>query len=239
MSDKRLTIFNSITFKVLFIVVSIILIGIGVTIAYYLNSQNATIIETKENEIRQEANIIYMAIKNNMLPGEAPIAVELFRDFTRSNFASMIKLYRSDGVIAFSDNGTVDAVNKNLKREKFSPKKIFIPYEKNNEPGFRNTIAAINDTFVRDIGEERKNLNIYKILFNQPKCSRCHGLDHVVRGVLKISTPVDEVYMKTRENIYRYLRTCRGNSDLCDHFIHQIGHYFKGFGHWQCRKKGG
>jgi adenylate cyclase len=202
MSDKRLTIFNSITFKVLFIVVSIILIGIGVTIAYYLNSQNATIIETKENEIRQEANIIYMAIKNNMLPGEAPIAVELFRDFTRSNFASMIKLYRSDGVIAFSDNGTVDAVNKNLKREKFSPKKIFIPYEKNNEPGFRNTIAAINDTFVRDIGEERKNLNIYKILFNQPKCSRCHGLDHVVRGVLKISTPVDEVYMKTRENIF-------------------------------------
>jgi adenylate cyclase len=117
MEGKRVSFFNSISFKVPMIIVSIILVGIGLTIAYYLRSQNATIIGTKEDEIRQEANIIYRAIKNNMLPGEAPIAVELFLDFTRANFASEIKLFRANGVTAFSDNTTLEHVNDNLGKE--------------------------------------------------------------------------------------------------------------------------
>src|SRR4030065_1772749 len=54
MEGKRVSFFNSISFKVPVIIVGIILIGIGLTIAYYLRSQNATIIGAKEDEIRQE-----------------------------------------------------------------------------------------------------------------------------------------------------------------------------------------
>ena len=201
MEGKRVSFFNSISFKVPVIIVGIILIGIGLTIAYYLRSQNATIIGAKEDEIRQEANIIYRAIKNNMLPGEAPIAVELFKDFTQANFASEIKLYRASGVAAFSDNATLMLVNENLGTDKFEPKRSFIPYEKIDTPGFKSSVAQFNDIFVRDIGERDKRLQIYKVLFNQPKCSRCHGLDHVIRGVLKISTPVNDVYRKAQINI--------------------------------------
>ncbi len=201
MEDKRVSFFNSISFKVPMIIVSIILVGIGLTIAYYLRSQNATIIGTKEDEIRQEANIIYRAIKNNMLPGEAPIAVELFLDFTRANFASEIKLFRANGVTAFSDNTTLEHVNDNLGKEKFKPKTEFIPREKITNPDFKTAVSTINDIFVRHVTGADKRLVIYKVLFNQPKCSRCHGLDHVIRGVLRISTPVNAVYQRARDNI--------------------------------------
>jgi class 3 adenylate cyclase len=201
MASKQITLFNSISFRVPVIIVGIMLIGIGITISYYLRSQNATIVDTKENEIHQEANIIYQAIKNNMLPGEAPIAVELFKDFTRANFAFEIKLYRSNGVTAFSDNSTLERVNKNLKKAMFDPKESFIPYEKIATAEFKKAVMNINDVFVRDIGGENKRVLIYKVLINQPKCSRCHGLNHVIQGVLKISTPVDDVYRKTRNNV--------------------------------------
>ena len=38
-------------------------------------------------------------------------------------------------------------------------------------------------------------------MINQPKCSVCHGSDHVVRGVIQISSSVNDVYKKTRNNI--------------------------------------
>ncbi len=201
MAGKQISFFNSISFKVPLLIISIILVGIGITIAYYLRSQNATVISTKEDEIRQEANIIYRAIKNNMLPGEAPIAVELFMDFQRANLASEIKLYRANGVTAFSDNTTLERVNKNLGSEKFEPKDIFFPAEMIANPDFKKVVSSVNDEFVRDVDGVNKNLTNYKVLINQPKCARCHGIDHVIRGVLKISSPVNEIYRKTQNNI--------------------------------------
>ncbi|MCG2691530.1 HAMP domain-containing protein, partial [Microgenomates group bacterium] len=144
---------------------------------------------------------VYTAIKNNMLAGEAPIAVQLFRDFESANFASAIKLYRANGVSAFSDNSTLNQVNKNLDENKFEPKTRFIEYEKNTDQNFLKSVSTVNDIFVRGMEKKNKNLTIYKLLINQPKCSACHGVNHVVRGIIKISSPVDEVYRTARKNI--------------------------------------
>jgi len=190
---------NSITFRVPFIILVVLLFGIGFTVAYYLQSQNSTIIETKQTEIRQEANILFTSIKNNMLAGEAPIAVELFKDFRRANFVSEIKLYRSNGVTAFSDNETIKTVNRNIKADKFKLKKQFPPFEKITSDGFKKSVDMVDDVFLSDTKHEK--IIIFKPLINQPKCSACHGLDHVVRGVITIAAPVDEVYRKTRINI--------------------------------------
>ncbi len=190
-----------ITFRVPFLVFLVLFAGIGSVMTYYLQSQNSTIIQAKESEIKQEAEIIYTAIKNNMLAGEAPIAVELFRDFERSNFASMIRLYRADGESAFSDNKTIAEVNRNINEDKFIPKTVFSEKIKLESREFSRSVETVSDIFLKNVDGDDKHLIIYKPLLNQPKCSGCHGLDHVVRGVITISTPVNDVYRMARNNI--------------------------------------
>jgi len=197
----RLKFTRRITFRVLFIILAVLLAGIGIVMGYYLKSQNDTIRESKEMEIRQEAEILYIAIKNNMLAGEAPIAVELFRDFERANFSSGIGLFRADGKAAFSDNKTVNEVNKNLKKEQFKLKGVVKNPSVNSEDSFKKSVADVSDIFIRQNDGEDKKIIIYKPLINQPKCSSCHGINHVVRGVITISSPMNEVYKMARNNI--------------------------------------
>jgi class 3 adenylate cyclase len=190
-----------ITFRVLFLVIAVLLAGIGIVMGYYLKTQNDTILESKEMEIRQEAEILYIAIKNNMLAGEAPIAVELFRDFERANFSSGIGLFRADGKEAFSDNKTIREVNKNLKKDLFKLKPSVDNPAFNRESSFKKSVDDVADVFINDIQPDQRRIIIYKPLINQPKCSSCHGINHVVRGVIEIASPMNDVYKMVRNNI--------------------------------------
>jgi class 3 adenylate cyclase len=199
--EKRLDFFKRISVRITILLLCILSIGIGITIYYYLNSQNSTILESREAAIKDQVNVLYLAIKNNMLAGEAPIAVELFKEIGRVDEISEIKLYRKNGVIAFSDNRTLKTVNKNLGKEKFTPKDSFIPREVIEDEHFTESVKKVDDIFVNDIKSKNKRLIVYKPLINQPKCSGCHGQDHVIRGIIKISSPLNMVYEKTRENL--------------------------------------
>ncbi len=193
---------RTISFRVLVIILTVLSIGIGVTIIYYLSSQNTTIIESREEAIREESEVLYMAIRNNMLAGEAPIAVELFQSIRRADFVADIQLYRPDGNLAFSDNSTLDAVNGILGRKAFRPKTAFITGPPVKSDDFEKSVSAVSDVFMRDMQPAAKRLVIFKPLVNQPRCSGCHGVDHVVRGVIRISSPVDRAYAAARRNVW-------------------------------------
>lgn len=200
--DKKIKVplKKRISFKVTLLILVILSFGIGITILYYSISQNRILIDSRINAIKEESEVLYTAIKNNMLAGEAPIAVDLFRDLSR--LQGRIKLFRADGVSAFSDNKTLIIVNANLKSDMFIPKDTFSKREIISDKDFKTAVKKIDDVFVHDIKQEIKKLVIYKPLFNQPKCSFCHGTDHVIRGILVISTSVNEVYKRSRENTY-------------------------------------
>ncbi len=68
-----------ISVRVTLIILVILSLGIGGTVYYYPIAQNTSIITSRENAIMDEGEILYKSIKNNMLAGEAPIAVDLFR----------------------------------------------------------------------------------------------------------------------------------------------------------------
>ena len=187
-----------ISFKITALVLLILSVGIGFTILYYSISQNNTLIETRFDAIKEESDVLFAAIKNNMLAGEAPVTVELFRDLSR--IQSRIMLYRADGVSAFSDNSTLATVNENLGTGRFTPKTVFSDRKVNATDDFKRSVRTSSDVFVSDIRAEKKEVIIYKPLFNQPRCSGCHGVDHSIRGVLTISTSVDTVYRKTQRN---------------------------------------
>lgn len=200
--ETGLAFTRTLSFRVLVIILVVLSIGIGATIVYYLRSQNNTIIESREEAIREESEVLYMAIRNNMLAGEAPIAVELFQSIRRADFVADIQLYRADGRLAFSDNDTLAVVNGILGRSVFTPKTTFVSGPPLENDDFRKSVDGVDDVFVREMGRAAKNLVIYKPLVNQPRCSGCHGIDHVVRGIIRISSPVDRAYAMARRNVW-------------------------------------
>lgn len=94
----EISFFKKISVRVTALILIILSLGLGITIVYHLNSQNAAIIESREKAIAEEGNILYTSIKNNMLAGEAPIAVNLFRELGRIEDIGGIKLYRANCV---------------------------------------------------------------------------------------------------------------------------------------------
>ncbi len=198
--ESRIRFYNRLSFRIALIIITVIVIGIGCTVYFYAQSQNNVIIESRVAAVQDESDILYVAIKNNMLAGEAPIAVQLFQDFSRADFISDIKLYRANGESAFSDNSTLFAVNENIGRERFVPKDVFQNYEPEQSEEFKKSVDTVNDVYIRNFETSDKRLTVYAPLINQPKCSSCHGTDHVVRGVVCISSPLNETFQRTSRN---------------------------------------
>lgn len=192
--------YDKISFRIGLIVLLIIVVGIGLTLYFYVAAQNETIIQSRIGAVKEEGEILHISIKNNMLAGEAPIAVQLFEDFSRSDFISNVTLYRADGSPAFSDNTTLKDVNERLGMELFTPKSIFQQHDPEQSEGFRQSVAAVSDVSIQDTAGDDKRIITYAPLINQPKCARCHGLDHVVRGVVSISSPLNETYKEIYDN---------------------------------------
>lgn len=197
---ENIKFFKKITVRIPLLIVLILTIGIGIVIFYYLNSQNAAIISSREQAVLEESEIVHAAIKNNMLAGEAPIAVELFDDFAKSEFLSDVRLYRIDGQAAFSDERTINLVNRIIGEKRFSLTNRSSGIPPVSDKDFQIAVNSVDDRVTKLILPEEKKIIIYKPLINQPKCSNCHGIDHVLRGVIKISTPIDDVYKQTNIN---------------------------------------
>jgi hypothetical protein len=108
-----------------------------------------------------------------------------------------IELYRRNGVPAFTDMETADAVNKYTGLE---PELIERISKMRAEPG-----PPINDPlFTRAVEKQTllqsyenletgRVLTLYQPLKNLKDCQECHNRDHSVRGVLRISLGLDQL----------------------------------------------
>lgn len=196
----KIRFYHRISFRISFIILFMIFTGIGITLYFYVRAQNMAILNSRIESVREQMEILHISIKNSMLAGEAPIAVQLFRDFGRSTFVSDVALYRADGIEAFSDNTTIETVNGILGSEVFMPKDIFATGAPAPDDNLFASVERITDIEVTDTGSKLGNITIYSPLINQPKCSSCHGLNHVVRGVIRVSSSLEKTYRLTARN---------------------------------------
>jgi len=197
---KKLHLYQRLPFRISFIILVIIFSGIGMTLYFYVQAQNTAILRSRVESVRDQMEILHISVKNSMLAGEAPIAVQLFRDFSRSSFVSEIMLYRADGVPAFSDNTTIGNVNRILGSPLFKDKDLFVSENPATEKPFFDAVTQITDIESTAPGTKNRVITIYSPLINQPKCASCHGLDHVVRGVIRVSSSLDKTYAMTERN---------------------------------------
>ncbi len=199
-----MSISTSITSKVTAIILSSLTIGIGVVVFYFAHGQNSTLYMSSEANLFQQADILHESIKNVMLPGEAPLAVSLFNDIQTANPEYLITLYRSNRDVAFSDDATIETVNKNLGSAKFEAKNLMLHGETiaESDAHFQSAVTTGQTESFQSQDTSKTFLTIYQPLLNLPKCTRCHGSDHTFRGVIAIRSDVTPMFAQARRNIF-------------------------------------
>jgi class 3 adenylate cyclase len=190
--------------KVNIIIVASLVIGIGGAISYIsLANYRSSLAET-DLGLRQQSQILYYAIKNLMLPGEAPIARSFLADIQQNaGLDYTIGISRVNGVEAFVDNQTIRTVNANIRKSgmqfPLKPEPTPQPRRKDmRESHFHDSAEMGNEVIFQVSGGPRVVRTIFTPLLNSPPCTGCHGTDHTIRGIIEVTTDLTEEFAGPR-----------------------------------------
>lgn len=192
-----------ITLKVNLLIIVSLTLGIGAVSAYLGLSLTRTIDEQTSTSLDQEAEIVYEAIEQLMLPGEAPLVVNYFEAIGAVDSRLQIYLYRRDGTPAFSDNSTIDEVNARLDSGLFLRRTSDDPIlqtpvmDMPDQFAGATTIPARTVMFEEAVGDAT-TVRYLKPLLNLPNCTVCHGSDHTIRGVIDLRSDISESVAEQR-----------------------------------------
>lgn len=173
-----------------------LVLGFGAVTGYFGWSLVATRRTLTRDSLQREADILATSVVNFMMPGEAPIAVAFFNDVTTRNPEFEIALYRRDGTGAFSDGTTAADVNRRLGRDRFPLEMERPRFPPAQAEALAPAIALppsnslVEAAVRREGGGEARIVSVYRPLVNLPKCVVCHGGDHTIRGVVRVSSDV-------------------------------------------------
>ncbi len=193
MKPNRPSRTTTLAAKIIRILVTSLTLGLGIAALMFGLVLTTSRQEITRESLNQEAAMLQTAIENFMLPGEAPIAVQFFREIEGANPKVRISLYRRNGEIAFSDNRTIQQVNANIGKERFPSRaapalEMQMPADPVQFP--KAVSMPPEDVFFRQKDAAASHIKIYRPLINLPKCAACHGSDHTIRGVIGVQFDV-------------------------------------------------
>ncbi len=195
-----------ITFKVNLLILVSLTIGIGSITVYLGWSLAETIDESTRSALEQESGIVYEAIEQLMMPGEAPLVVSYFQGIGDLDPRLRIYLYRTDGTPAFSDSETIDIVNGELDFPLFARRaegtsETMAPPFADTERFAQATSRPVRTAIFQDEVDGTTTIQYLQPLLNLPKCTVCHGSDHTIRGVIELRSDISESIARQRTAI--------------------------------------
>jgi class 3 adenylate cyclase len=189
--------------KVLALTGAILGLGFGVLVALNIRHETAALIASHRDAARLLAGSIHSSIESGMLEGRPDIIRRLVQDLrTELREVRRLDVYRANGVEAFTDLETVTRV---ARLRGLDPTVIARISERRRVPGvpvrdllFARTVetAAPHETY-ETLGHQRV-LTLFRPLRNLEPCQACHGGDHAVRGVVRVSIGLDRLEAELR-----------------------------------------
>jgi class 3 adenylate cyclase/HAMP domain-containing protein len=189
--------------KVISLIVAILVLGFGLLMLVNIRREAQTLIAGHRETVRLLGASILASIENGMLEGRPDIIRQLVHELrAQLKDVRRIEVYRRNGVEAFTDLETVNEVNRiaglepalieriaKLKRE---------PGARIGDPMFARAVETLEPQEVEDAGGGARTLTLFRPLRNLEKCQECHGTDHKVRGVVRISLGLEKLDAELR-----------------------------------------
>lgn len=187
--------------------------GLAALWLLYDMEQDAALIEHNERTMRKLSESVIRGLESVMLQGSVE-AVESYAERLKTvRGISELRVLRTDGVEAFHDNKTVAAVNARLGSNAFRLHDRVRP----------DAARSISSPHLEQALRDKRSVTYYETdasgvrlmthlhpLLNEPGCQGCHGDDHAVRGVLKVTTSLQSVERTIRATRYKTLAVLGG-----------------------------
>ena len=178
--------------KVLSLIVALLVVGFGVLGVWNIRTQAAAVLEQHKEASRSLADAIVQSIESSMLAGRPDIVRVLSRGLHTLKDVEQITIFRTNGVEAFTDLATLEQVQQEASLDPEVVAKIRSmqarPTRRMHHPRFQQ---AVDNGTTQELFETVNDMPVFTLLRplrNEERCQKCHGRDHLVRGVASIST---------------------------------------------------
>jgi methyl-accepting chemotaxis protein len=192
-----------IGYKILIAVTACIVIGMLVMAVFYKKKQRIDVMAENERVYHKLMGTLNEGIQTLMLEGDADIVNNFLDSLRNVSEIEKLELIRTDGLAAFYDNKTIHNVNQRIGDEEYMPRDTEKEVQAVADE-MKTFSASINQARIASYYENDENGNQYLTLFmpllNQEKCYSCHGSNHDVRGVVKLTTSLEQVNKNIKQN---------------------------------------
>jgi len=189
---------HSLAVKVAVLIVAILIAGFGTLLILSVQRDTQVQIAKHMEGARLLATSVMTSIENGMLEGRPDIIRRLVREM-KSELKEVrhLDVYRRNGVEAFTDLETVNEVNRIAGLEVDMIERISKmrrePGAKISHPQFTRAVETVEPQEAYETIDGARVLTLYQPLRNLKECHDCHGKDHQVRGVLRISLGLEKL----------------------------------------------
>ena len=225
---------KSLLLKILTIVIGITVIGFGILIYKVISQEEKNFLDERKKTSELMAQPILYTIYKDMLDERADMARHLIEGMKNVKGTERVQIIRSNGIEeAFQDFKTLKAVEKeygDLKPEWTAghPNKGKNAAKGVDNPIFKEAVELFNRGRKEEVHyieeDDGKSLFTYLTPIEfRPKCNACHSAKEEARGILMISTSLEDVYatlasIRMRWIMYTFL-TISGSGILLILFI--------------------
>lgn len=201
---------HSLAIKVTVLVVTILIAGFGALVILNIRREAEVRIDKNKETARLLAASMSISIENGMLEGRPDIIRRLVHEMKADlQEVRRLDVYRRNGVEAFTDLETVNEVNRIAGLDAELIERIS---KMRREPGarishslFTRAVETVEPKETYEMLDGVRLLTLFQPLRNLAECQECHGGDHQVRGVLRVSLGLEKLDAELREARNRQL----------------------------------
>ncbi len=189
--------------KIALMIVAVLVLGFGASTIWTIRRQADLLVEENKMAARRLTTALVASIEGAMLQ-ERPDVTRLVIQELRSRFAGRggVDVYRRNGVEAFTDLETATEVARNagLAPEVLQniAKMQRPPGERMTGPLFTDAVQTLKTQEALQARDGGLFFTLYHPIPNQERCQGCHGSDHTVRAVVRVSTSMEPVFAQVR-----------------------------------------
>ena len=200
---------NSIQTKIISLVVIVLFLIISSVVYISVNNQKNNLLNSVKDTLVLLTDFLNITLKNIMLNGQAPVAINTMTDLKTISDLSEIDIYRTDGDVAFFDYKTLDYVNSYQKKHIFQ-KTERVNRKMSDDPNFKKVLekeqpiihelsSATNDPSGKKI--RIQEMEYFFPIRNIQECWECHGTaaeSGSLRGIAHFKVSLGSVYYKIK-----------------------------------------
>jgi len=189
--------------KVLTLILFMLIVGFGVLLILNIRREAEVLVATNRETARLLSASILTSIENGMLEGRPDIIRQLVQNLKAElTDVRRLDVFRRNGVEAFADLETVNEVNRiagldadliasisKMRRE---------PGERISHPLFTRAVETLEAQEIHETVNDARVLTLFRPLRNLETCQGCHGEDHKVRGVMRVSLGLEKLDAELR-----------------------------------------